>query len=72
MPYLIMLSKDAALDRSKVAWEAVLGHKKNPRDITEYLWGIAEGGGKLALRVDSKADLLLPAEQAALVSSLDG
>jgi hypothetical protein len=69
--YLIFDTKEEAVARSAEAWEARLGRKKNPEDVTEFLWGWSEGkDGQTALIINDEADKLTPQETAALVADL--
>jgi hypothetical protein len=71
--YLILATEKDADDRSLLAWEAVLGRKKHPEDITEYLWGRVVGkDGRTALSITEKEELLTVSETAAKVTTLDG
>lgn len=36
--YIIFPDRETAKDRSRLEWEYVLGHTKNPEDVTEFLW----------------------------------
>jgi hypothetical protein len=55
MPYLILNNQQAADDRSRQAWEQVLGRQKNPADVTEFLWGRSAPGldGRVAVVIPS-------------------
>lgn len=71
MSYLIFTTKAEAEDRSREAWEAVLGRKKRPEDVTEFLWDRTVGkDGQTALVVLEHLDKLDAAEQAATVTVL--
>ena len=72
MPYLIFNTKDDAVQRSREAWEAVLGRKKKPEDVTEFLWSIDVGNdGRTAIVINEKADLLTASEEIAKTETLD-
>ena len=42
MTYIAFDTKQAAMERSKVMWEDILGHEKYQQDVTEYLYGVVE------------------------------
>jgi len=44
LAYLIFDSEETAMDRSRSAWEDVLGRSKNPEDVPEFLVQRTEGG----------------------------
>jgi hypothetical protein len=61
--YLVLDTEEEAITRSREAWEQKLGRKKNPGDVTEFLWGLDVGkDGRTALVISEKADLLTQAE----------
>lgn len=72
MSYLIFSTKQEADDRSKQAWLDVLGRKKKPEDVTEFLWGrIKTIDGSIALDISEKSELLSPLEQSACVAVIE-
>jgi hypothetical protein len=56
--YLVFDTKQDAEARSAEAWEQVLGRKKRPEDITEFLWSVDVGNdGRAALVIDKAEDV---------------
>ena len=52
MKMLAFDTKAEAEDRSREEWEKVLGRKKRPEDVTEFLWSVeATPDGKAALAI---------------------
>lgn len=73
MSYLILATKDDAQARSRLAWETILGRKKNPADVTEFLWSMIIGkDGEAALVIVEQVDKLTVQETSLLVASLIG
>lgn len=71
MSYLILATEEEASNRSRDAWEAVLGRKKHAQDVTEFLWDIDVGkDGRCALVISEKAELLTSAEAGTSVATL--
>jgi hypothetical protein len=71
MSYLILPTEQDAVERSRLAWESVLGRKKHVEDVTEFLWGIDVGkDGQAALIIDSGTEKLTEQEQALVISLL--
>ena len=69
--FLILPSEQDAETRSRDAWASVLGRKKNPQDVTEFLWGWDVGkDGRTALIIKQNAALLTPQEAATKTSIL--
>lgn len=71
MKALIFGSVQEARDRSREAWEAHLGRKKNPEDVTEFLWDVVEhpedGRAVILLEENEKPELTTAEEKAVLV-----
>lgn len=71
MGFLIFATEKEATERSRMAWESVLGRKKNPKDVTEFLWGrILCSDGSVALDVSEQSDKLTAQEEVRVVSAL--
>lgn len=71
MSCLIFATKDEAKERSRQAWESVLGRKKLPEDVTEFLWSCQEGAdGQTALIIDEKAEQLTSQESSKVITFL--
>lgn len=45
MRYIKFTTAQAAVDRSRTAWTAVLGRAKRAQDGTEFLWGVLQWPG---------------------------
>jgi hypothetical protein len=68
--YIIFQTEQDALDRSRLAWEDKLGRKKNPEDVTEFLWHVEVGkDGRAAVIVNDNQDKLTAED--VTVASLD-
>jgi hypothetical protein len=69
--YLVVDSEEEAKTRSREAWEQKLGRKKNPGDVTEFLWGWDAGkDGRVALEISEKTEFLTQAETLVAISDL--
>jgi hypothetical protein len=61
MEYLVYTSKEGADKFSKEEWEVALGRPKNPRDVTEFLWGRRVGkDGRVAVQVEKEEPVEVP------------
>jgi hypothetical protein len=67
MAYLIFDTEQDAKDRSAEAWEQVLGRKKHPEDITEFLWAVDVGkDGRAAILIEAEdVDIYVKQEEIA-------
>ena len=75
MKILIFENAEDAVTRSRDAWEATLGRKKHPEDITEFLWSVVEHPqskqGAVVLEDNEKPELTTAEEKAALITKAD-
>jgi len=59
MPYLVVGTEADAQAISREAWESVLGHPKNAKDVTEFLWAVDVGkDGRAAVVASDRQDLI--------------
>jgi len=65
---LVFETRQAAEQRSREAWETVLGRPRAEGDTTEFMWAVVDVGAAAALTVpDEDESLLTDEEREALV-----
>lgn len=67
MKTLTFATKEDAEARSREEWEKVLGRKKRPEDVTEFLWAV---DGSTAIVPPEDESRLTKAERAALSTAV--
>ncbi len=71
--YLKFNSLDEAIARSRQAWEAVLGRKKKPEDVSEFLWEVILPYDKsmALLAIDANTEARLDAGERVALLAVD-